>query len=146
VPVRYSFPDKDSKFEAEKFLRSKCGAHCSTPYPSILRECIKQVSDKVREDYPGDQVKVTVDTDKFCLRVAKRTPPEGEEKVKWEYFERTVPLPDAVLDVEARKVPDNFKVVYLPPGPDRGLGGSPVRNLFTDEEASMEVAPSGENV
>jgi hypothetical protein len=140
VPVRYSFSDKETKFEAEKFLRSKCGAHCSTPYPTILRECIRQVSDKVRQDFPGNQVKVSVDSEKFCLRVAKRQQPEGDEKIKWDYFERTIPLPDAVLDVDARKVPENFRVVYLPPGPDRGLGGSPVKNLFSNNETSMEVS------
>jgi hypothetical protein len=139
IPVRYEFSDRDAKFEVEKFLRSKCGAHCSTLYPIILRECIRQVSDKVRKDYPGKQVKVSVDTGKFCMRVAVRDPPEGEEKTFWEFFEKSIPLPDAVLDVEARKVPEDFKVRYLPPGPDIGLKGSPVKNFPVEDSVEMEV-------
>jgi hypothetical protein len=136
VLVRYEFEDKDMQFEAEKFLRHKCGAHCSTPYPNILRECIKQVTEKVKTDFPDNQVKVMVDTNKFCLRVARREPPEGEEKTKWIYYDRVIPLPEQVLDVDARKVPGGFKIRYLPPGKDAGTSASPVKNYEDAMEAS----------
>jgi hypothetical protein len=139
VPVRYEFANKEDRFEAEKYLKSKCGIHCSTPYPIILRECIRQVSDKVRRDFPGNHVKVNVDTGKFCLRVATRAPSDSEHQNKWEYFDKSIPLPDAVLDVDARKVPEGFKVIYVTPGPDKGLSGSPVK-LTSVAASDMEVA------
>jgi hypothetical protein len=134
IPVRYEFDDKETRFEAEKYLRQKCGAHCSTPYPTILRECIKQVTDKVKSDFPDNHVKVAVDTGKFCLKVARRPASEEKSKGKWLYYDRVIPLPDLALDVDARRVPDGFKVKYLPPGPD--MSGSPVKNV----EEAMEVA------
>jgi hypothetical protein len=36
-------------------------------------------------------------------------------------------LPEAVLNVDARKVPEGFKVLYFTPGPEKGLAGSPVK-------------------
>jgi hypothetical protein len=127
VPVRYEFANKEDRFEAEKYLKNKCGIHCSTPYPIILRECIRQVSDKVRKDYPGNHVKVSVDTGKFCLRVATRAASDSDKQNKWEYFDRFVPLPEAVLNVDARKVPEGFKVLYFTPGPEKGLADLPVK-------------------
>jgi hypothetical protein len=73
------------------------------------------------------------------MRVAVSDPPEGEEKTYWEFFEKPIPLPDTVLDVEARKVPVDFKVRYLPPGPDIGLKGSPVKNFSNEDSVEMEV-------
>jgi hypothetical protein len=111
IPVLYEFEDKDSKFEAESFLRKKCGAHCSTPYPTILRECIRQVVDAVKVEYPKDQVKVVVDANNFCLRVARREPVEGDgKKNRWDYADRVVPLPGIALDVDAKRVPEGFKL------------------------------------
>jgi hypothetical protein len=139
VPVRYELSSREERFEAKKYLKDKCGIHCSTPYPIILRECIRQVSDKVRKDYPGNHVKVNVDTGKFCLRVATRPPSDSNRQNKWEYFERSIPLPEAVLNVDAKKVPEGFKVEYFPPGPDRGLAGSPVKlGLGPEKSDDME--------
>jgi hypothetical protein len=138
VPVRYEFSSREERFEAEKYLKEKCGIHCSTPYPIILRECIRQVSDKVRKDFPGNHVKVNVDTGKFCLRVATRPPSDSNRQNKWEFFERTIPLPEAVLNVDAKKVPEGFRVEYFTPGPERGLAGSPVK-LGSGSEKSDEM-------
>jgi hypothetical protein len=142
VPVKYEFDDKEVRFEAEKFLRTKCGAHCATPYPIILRECIRQVSEKVKADYPDNQVKVQVDPYRFCLKVARRFVKEGVEKntVKWESYEKVIPLPPEALDVEARRVPDGFRVKFLPPHRDGGMRGSPVRiRGGSDSQDSMDV-------
>jgi hypothetical protein len=47
LPVRYEFRDKDTRFEAENFLRKKCGAHCSVPYPqfsgNVLSKSLKRL-------------------------------------------------------------------------------------------------------
>jgi hypothetical protein len=128
VPVRYEFADKDTRIEAETFLRKSCGVNCATPYPPILRECIKQCIDKVKADYPDNQVKVAVDTKRFCLKVARRCTVEGPDyNKKWNSYEKTIPLPKEALDVVSRKVPEGFKISFLPPGRDKGQCGSPVK-------------------
>jgi hypothetical protein len=119
MPVKYVFEDKDTRIEAETVLRDKCGAHCSTPYPPILRECIRQVVNKIKSVNPTHQVKVTVDTYKFSLRVATRQKSE-EGKNKWVNHETDYPLPNEALNVDARKVPEGFKMTFpdpLPPPP-----------------------------
>jgi hypothetical protein len=147
VPVKYEFSDREIKFEAEQFLRNKCGAHCSTPYPIILRECIRQVTEKVKSDYPDNQVKVLVDSKNFCLKVARRFVKEGTDKktVKWESYERTIPLPKEALDVDARRVPENFRIRYLPPDKEHGLRGSPHkrRSVGEPDNETMEVSSPG---
>jgi hypothetical protein len=111
IPVLYEFSDKETRFEAENYLRTKCGAHCSTPYPPILRECIKQVVDAVKADFPNNQVKVIVDANNFCLRAAVREPVEGEgAKNRWQYANNAIPLPELALNVDAKKAPEGFKL------------------------------------
>jgi hypothetical protein len=139
LPVRYEFLDKQTRIEAETYLRQKCGINCSTPYPIILRECIRQVIDKVKSDFPDNQVKVAVDTKKMCLRVARRCTVEGAANYskKWNSYEKLIPLPNEVLNIDTRKVPEGFKLDILPPGKDKGLAGSPVK--ITNHENTMEV-------
>jgi hypothetical protein len=56
VPVKYQFKDRDQKTYAEKTLCDLCKVKCSTPYPAIVRECIKQVVEHVRASHPNDFV------------------------------------------------------------------------------------------
>jgi hypothetical protein len=137
VPVKYEFNDKDDRISAETLLRDKCGIHSTTPYPTVLKECIRQVVEKVKRDYPNSQVKVTVDTKNPSLRVSHRIK-KTEGINKWESFNNTIPLPKLALNVNLRKVPENFTMEYLPPGVDKGIGGSPVK------VNSMEISPGGE--
>jgi hypothetical protein len=65
VPVKYQFKDREQRVFAEKQLREVCKVKCATPYPVVVRECIKQVIDHVRKYYPDDFVKVNVHTNKF---------------------------------------------------------------------------------
>jgi len=74
VPVRYQFKDREQKTFAEKTLRDICKVKCSTPYPAIVRECIKQVVAHVREVHPKDFVRVSVITKDFSLKVSRRPP------------------------------------------------------------------------
>jgi hypothetical protein len=144
VPVRYEFPDRETRIESETFLRQKCGVNCATPYPVILRECIKQVIDKVKHDYPDNQVKVAVDTKRFCLKVARRCTVEGNENYgkKWNSYERLIPLPNEALNVEARWVPEGFKMEFLPPGREKGQTGSPVKCTPSGDGMDVELPPS----
>ena len=52
IPVKYEFQDKDTRMRAETALRARCKVSCATLYPVILRECIKQVVDRVKTKFP----------------------------------------------------------------------------------------------
>ena len=127
IPVKYSFKDKDTRIRAEAALRSSCKVSCSTPYPVILRECIKQVVNAVKEKYPGEFVRTNVDPAKLTLSVARR----GNKDAEWQYLRKPVILPLDVLNIDARRVPDGFRLSDLPDGlvsytptkPDRGRQG-----------------------
>jgi hypothetical protein len=119
VPVRYKFKDKDTRIEAEKIFMEKCGAHCSVPYPPILRECIRQVVEKVKRDYPDNQVKVNVDTENFSLRVSRRIK-KPENPDRWQAYDVNIPLPAEALNITS-KVPFGFRLAKLPAGPSDPL-------------------------
>jgi hypothetical protein len=111
VPVKYQFKDKDQKIFAEKKLRDLCKVKCATPYPAIVRECIKQVVDHVRVSHPEDFVKVSVSTKEFSLKVARRPP--GKD-LKWIEYPDLLRLPEEALDVTAKKVPQGLRMFFLP--------------------------------
>jgi hypothetical protein len=111
VPVRYQFKDRDVRTFAEKTLRDTCGVQCSTPYPTIVREAIKQVVAHVKKSHPDEYVKVNVLTKEFSLKVARR--PKGKDE-EWTYYSKNVPLPELALDVNCRKVPEGFRLENLP--------------------------------
>jgi hypothetical protein len=113
APVRYEFEDRNTKFEAERVLREKCGVQCTTPYPIIVRECIRQVVTAVKKNFPNGFVKVTVDANNFGLKVARKSP-EGSADPGWHYVKRTLQLPREALNVDARRVPDGFIMSDLP--------------------------------
>jgi hypothetical protein len=116
VPVRYDFHDKDARIYAETFLRDKCKVQCVTPYPTILRECIRQIIDQVKQDFPNSFVRVTVDTNNMCFRILRRPLVDKNYKGKKEWFkcDDTIPIPEAALHVYARSVPDGFKLEGIP--------------------------------
>jgi hypothetical protein len=111
VPVKYQFKDKDYRLYAEKTLREKCDVKCATPYPAIVRECIKQVVDHVRLTHPSDFVKVSVVSKEFSLKVSRR--PQGKN-LKWIDYPDLLPLPSEAWNVDAKKVPDGLRMFYLP--------------------------------
>ena len=127
IPVKYEFKDKDTRIRAEAILRSRCKVSCSTPYPQYLRVCIKQVVDRVKQKFPGESVRVNVDTGRLSLSVARRSDKESE----WNYLRDPVPLPPEVLNISARFVPKDFVLGNLPSAlcdftptkPERGRQG-----------------------
>jgi hypothetical protein len=111
IPVRYQFKDKDQRAFAEKTLRETCQVKCATPYPAIVRECIKQVVDHVRSSHPEDFVRVNVVAKEFSLKVARRPPGRN---LPWIDYPDLLRLPDEALDVTAKKVPEGLRMFYLP--------------------------------
>ena len=110
VPVKYTFRDKDTRARAENVLRSKCNVKCSTPYPAVLRECIKIAINSGKAARPGSFVRVNVDSKAFCLRLAWR----AKSEQNWTNHPDAIPLPPAALDIKVRKAPDNLYLANLP--------------------------------
>ena len=110
IPVKYEFQDKDTRIRAEQALRERCKIQCTTPYPPILRECIKQTLDHFKGQYPDDFIRVYVDANNMALRVARR----GKDVTEWVYYKKDIVLPKEVLNVTARKAPDNLVLLNLP--------------------------------
>jgi hypothetical protein len=121
VPVRYQFKDKEHRVFAEKTLREKCKVKCATPYPAIVRDCIKQVVDHVRVTHPEDFVRVSVVPKEFSLKVSRRPPGKN---LKWVDYPDLLRLPEEALDVSARKSPEGLRMFYLPA---EDMISSPVR-------------------
>jgi hypothetical protein len=111
VPVKYQFKNKEQKFFAEKKLRDICKVKCATPYPAIVRECIKQVVTHVRLSHPQDFVKVSVLPKEFSLKVSRRPP--GKD-LKWFEYPDLLRLPDEALDISVKKAPAGLRMFFLP--------------------------------
>jgi hypothetical protein len=121
VPVRYEFRDRETRIEAEKLFMDKCGAHCAIPYPTMLRECIKQVVGKV-------------DTQKLCLSVSRREK-NLENPGKWNSYDVNIPLPKEALNIDTKTVPQGFRLTTLPAGPKSPRAGSPTEVSNVEMEA-----------
>jgi hypothetical protein len=135
VPVKYQFKDRDQKTYAEKTLRDLCKVKCSTPYPAIVRECIKQVVEHVRASHPSDYVRVNVVAKEFSLKVSRRPP--GKD-CPWVEYPDLLRLPDQAYDVSARKVPNGLRMFFLPEEPQDDMVTSPVPTSASPGKAHRE--------
>jgi len=133
VPVRYEFKDKDSRIAAEAVLREKCKVECTTPYPAILRHCIRQVIEHVREDYEDEYIRVSVEPSKFALKVARRT------EHGWYNYSDLVKLPEEAYNVSARTVPEGLTIPNLPPRRQR------LRIPSTADASTAEAVATGQS-
>jgi hypothetical protein len=128
LPVRYEFRDKDTKIEAETILRDTCKVECTTPYPTILRECIKQVVTHMRDTFPNDFVKVTVDSANMALKVTRKVKGRG-----WFSLDDPIKLPVEVLDIHAKSVPEGFRLNNLPNLKKASVSSVPDDHDITDK-------------
>jgi hypothetical protein len=105
--------DKESRSYAETVLKDKCKVQCSVPYPAVLREASKQIVEQVKNTNPNHFVKVNIDTSSMTFKVVMRPMlAEGDKgKKTWSNACDPIPIPDACLDVTARKAPDDFRLV-----------------------------------
>ena len=140
LPVKYEFKDKDSRIRAETTLRARCKVSCTTPYPIILRECICRVVDKVKKDYPGEFVRVNVDTNKLCLNVARR----GNKDTSWSYLKKDIALPLDVLDTVTRTVPKDMVIDYLTDNDIYFTPNKPERGRQPKKPSNMEGIETNE--
>jgi len=104
LPVRYDFSDRDMRIRAEKILRERCDINCSTPYPLVVRECMKKTAAAAKALFPDHSVRINVDALNFCLRIGLRAP--NERIFSW--IPKPVPLPAMALEVDLKKLPRDF--------------------------------------
>ena len=116
LPVRYDFKDRDTRARVENILREKCDIKCSTPYPLVVRECMKQAAESTKKSFPESSVRVNLDAKNFCLRIAKKE----KDEVAFTYLRKHLPLPIEALDTTLKKLPENFSFdTNLTPTPPR---------------------------
>jgi hypothetical protein len=114
IPVKMRFKDRDTRNRAEVIIRDICQVSSSTPYPPILRECIRRTTAHYKAQFPGDYIRVNLDVHDKTLKVSRR-PGSREAKGNWEQIVRGIKLPVAVLDVNNRKVPDDLDLTFPEP-------------------------------
>lgn len=110
VPVKYEFKDRETRIQAEQTLRARCKVNCSTPYPAILRHCIKRVIDSAKLAKPDNFIRVNVDLATLSLKLSWRA--KGENS--WTPHDTAIPIPAAAFDISAKTVPDSICLQGLP--------------------------------
>jgi len=134
LPVRYDFRDRDTRIRVEKILRERCDANVSTPYPLVVRECIKRVAAATKVAYPDASVRVNVDAHNFCLRVGIKE--KNADKFNW--IKKPVPLPVSALDTELKQLPRDFEFeITLIPGEKRDVAPAAIEINATPMEGDV---------
>jgi hypothetical protein len=136
VPVKYEFENKEDRIRAEMVLRDRCDVHCTTPYPPLLRECIKQIIGKVKQEHPNNLVRVVVDTKTLAFKASYRASKKGDEKSSWTPYRQSIPIPESAMDVYARRVPEGFSIAWPETKSPRKNSNS---NTETSSNTEMEV-------
>jgi hypothetical protein len=128
VPVRYEFESKDDRVRAEKILRDKCGVSCTTPYPVLVRECIKQIVSNLKPNFNNHAFRVNIDCQNLSFKVATKEKCNKDEVREWVPYGKGIPIPEAALDVSIRRVPENFKLPWPVASPQASPQKSPQKH------------------
>jgi hypothetical protein len=92
VPVKLTFRDKATRFQAELSLKKACKVKCSTPYPKQLRTIMDDLVKKCKPDNHGCFILAKVDMDKLVVTARARTD-KG-----WKDLENFAKIPLDILD------------------------------------------------
>jgi hypothetical protein len=92
VPVKLTFRDKNSRFQAEQTLKKACKVKCATPYPKKLRGLIDGFVKECKQVKSGCFILAKIDIEKLCITARARTD-EG-----WVNLDKTVSIPTDLLD------------------------------------------------
>ncbi len=92
VPIKLTFKDKATRFQAELSLKKVCKARCGTPYPKELRVIMDGLVKDCKAIKPGSFILAKVDADKLLITARARS------NKGWEDINRSVPIPENILD------------------------------------------------
>jgi hypothetical protein len=107
----------------------------------MVKECIRQIVNRVKGSFPDHFVKVTVDTRDMTFKVARK-PPKGDPDPGWKYRIGDIPIPNICFDLNIRRVPRDF---ILPiPVKEKEDEPTPYRNTRRPEKTSEGSKTSGD--
>ncbi len=92
VPVKLSFKDKNTRFQAELALNKACKAKCDTPYPKELRVLMDKLVKECKPENHGSFILARVDVDKLTITARARND-DG-----WTDLDKSIPIPTDLLD------------------------------------------------
>jgi hypothetical protein len=92
VPIKLTFKDKNTRFQAELALKKACKVKCATPYPKELRTVMDELVKSCKPDNPGCFILPKVDSEKMIITTKARCD-KG-----WINLERSVNIPLDLLD------------------------------------------------
>jgi hypothetical protein len=92
VPIKLTFKDKKTRFQAELSLKKMCGVKCGTPYPKKLRSIMDTIVKDCKAIKTGVFILAKVDAEKLVV-TAKARSDKG-----WEDLGVSVPIPPDTLD------------------------------------------------
>ncbi len=101
------------------------------PNSVVVREAIKQVVDHIKAIYPNNFVRVNGITKDQGLKVLRRS--KGKDQ-PWITYHSLGPLPEVVLDIFLKKVPNGFRLPYasLPSECDMEVSCSPSKTTRSE--------------
>ncbi len=108
VPVKLTFRDKATRFQAELTLKKACKVKCSTPYPKQLRSIMDDLVKVCKPANSGCFIQTKVDMDKLIVTARARSD-NG-----WRNLENTAKIPLDILD-PAEMVAAEDEVVDMTP-------------------------------
>jgi hypothetical protein len=92
VPVKLTFRDKNTRFQAEQTLKKACNVKCSTPYPKKLRAIIDSFIKDCKVTKSGCFILARVDVENLCITARART------DSGWVNLDNKVNIPLDLLD------------------------------------------------
>ncbi len=92
VPIKLTFKDKKTRFQAELSLKKMCKVKCGTPYPKKLRSIMDTIVKDCKAIRTGAFILAKVDSEKLVV-TAKARSDNG-----WEDLDVSVPIPSDILD------------------------------------------------
>jgi hypothetical protein len=88
IPIKLTFKDKVTRFQAELSLKKVCKAKCGTPYPKELCDIMDGFVKECKAIKPGSFILAKVDMDKLLVTARARND-KG-----WEDINRSVSVPE----------------------------------------------------
>jgi hypothetical protein len=92
VPIKLTFKDKKTRFQAELALKKACKVKCATPYPKELRSLMDELVRSCKPENPGCFILPRVDSEKLVISARARND-KG-----WTDLSRSVNIPIDLLD------------------------------------------------
>jgi hypothetical protein len=92
VPVKLTFRDRNTRFQAEQTLKKACKVRCATPYPKKLRTMIDTLVKECKTVRPNSFILAKVEIDRLCITARARN------DSGWEDLGKKVDIPLDLLD------------------------------------------------